>query len=119
MMGVPLITLRFRTVVPRPVLFESVMVYAVEEDATLAVPVMLHVALMLRPVGRAGEMRQPDTVPVVVAVCEAAKPIVSTTVEGLYDTVGLGMSTARFRTVVPRPVLFESVMVYAVEADAT
>jgi hypothetical protein len=34
-------------------------------------------------------MRQPDTVPVVDAVCVADLPIVSTTVEGEYDTVGL------------------------------
>ena len=75
-------------------------------------PVMAHVVLlMLNPAGRAGAMRQPDTVPVVVAVCVAETPMVSTIVEGLYDTVGFAISTARFRTVVPRPVLFESVTV--------
>ena len=73
---------------------------------------MLQFALLrLRPAGSAGAMRQPDTVPVVVAVCEAALPTVSTTVLGLYDTAGLARRTARLRTVVPRPVLLESVMV--------
>ena len=74
-------------------------------------PVIKQALLMLKPDGRAGEIRQPETVPVVVAVCVAEMPIVSTTVPGVYDTVGFAINTARLRTVLPVPVLFESVMV--------
>ena len=76
------------------------------------VPVMAQVeALMLRPAGRAGEIRQPDTIPVVTAVCVADTPTVSTTVVGENDTVGFASTTARFNTALPVPVLLESVMV--------
>lgn len=69
------------------------------------------VLLRFRPVGRAGVIRQPDTVPVVVAVCIVALPIVSATVEGVNDTVGLSTRTDRVKVVLPVPVLLESVMV--------
>ena len=66
---------------------------------------------MLNPAGRAGEMRQPEIVPVVTAVCVADIPTVSITVFGENDTVGFAMTTAKFKTVLPVPVLLESVMV--------
>ena len=69
------------------------------------------VLLMLRPVGRAGVIRQPDTVPVVVAVCVFALPIVSATVEGVNETVGLAIRTDRVKAVLPVPVLLESIIV--------
>ena len=61
---------------------------------------MAHVlTLMPRPVGRAGLMRQPDTVPVVVATWFATEPTVSVTVPGENDTVGLAMSTDKVSVV--------------------
>ena len=109
--GLAMSTARFNTVVPTPVLLLSVTVYATEEEATVGVPVMAHALLMLRPEGRAGEMRQPDTVPVVAAVWVAAVPMVSITVEGVNDTVGFAISTDSVSVVPPVPVLLESVMV--------
>ena len=69
------------------------------------------VLLMLRPVGRAGVIRQLDTVPVVVAVCVAALPIVSTTVEGVNDTVGLEIRTDKVNVVMVEPALLVAVIV--------
>ena len=70
------------------------------------------VVLMLRPKGRTPRVtEQFVTVPVIVGVCVAALPMVSTTVLGEKDTVGLASRTVKFKLAMADPVLFEAVIV--------
>ena len=69
------------------------------------------VLLMLRPAGRAGEMRQFRMMLVVVAVCVAALPIVSTTVLGENDTVGGASTPVKVSVAVSVPVALVAVTV--------
>ncbi len=111
--GFAMRTLRFSAADPDPVLFVAVIVKPVGMSVASGVPVMAQVVvLMLRPKGSMPTlMEQFVMVPVIVGVCVAALPMVSTNVLGEKDTVGLASRTVKFKLAMADPVLFEAVIV--------
>ena len=63
------------------------------------------------PSGKAVPVIAQDVTPVVVGVCVAAIPSVSTTVAGVNAMVGFGIRTARFKVAAVEPVEFAAVIV--------
>ena len=62
--GLAMSTAKFKVVVPDPFPLRAVMVYNVEEEGAVGIPVMMQVALLMeRPSGSAGEVLQMVGVP--------------------------------------------------------
>jgi hypothetical protein len=116
--GLAMSTATFSVVAVEPVLLVAVTVKAEEAAAVVGVPVMAQVVVFTVRPGIAGAIAQEVIVPVVDAVCVAATPTVSTTVEGVKAIVGLAMSTATFKVVAALPVLLVAVTVKFAAAAA-
>lgn len=75
------------------------------------------VLLMTKPVGRDGEMTQPEIKLVINGMCVAGFPAVSNRELGEKVTVGLARRMFKFNVVVPEPLPLLAVMAYKVEGE--
>ena len=111
LVGAGIRTVTVRTAEALPVLFIAVTVMGVAPTAIVGVPSKAQVVEFTITPGMAGEIEHEVIKPVVVGVCVAVTPTVSTTAAGVKTIVGFAINTVTFRVADTEPVLFVAVTV--------